>query len=213
MALLFRDIAGVSGHVNDRRPVIRMQELCFDGDWIRWVLSFQSGQPTQGYVSTGVFKTTLIGLSNGEAGLTLANSLLENRQLRYTIRPTGRQSRKLLRGVDQHAQPEEVYLQGSTLSRPAPPSTMVMGRPSDSITSRHHPRTSPARFDGARRADVNGWAGNCFGDRGHSHRDEGNTTRPRDLVRRVQPSHKWMSRKFPPEKATLKMVGGNPTES
>ncbi|KAL2782819.1 hypothetical protein BJX66DRAFT_345493 [Aspergillus keveii] len=71
----------------------------------------------------------------------------------------------------------------------------------------------PARFEGARRADVNGWAGNCFGDTGRSHRDKGNTTRPRNLVSRVQPSHKWMSRNFPPEKATLKMAGGNPTES
>jgi hypothetical protein len=74
--------------------VIRMQELCFDGDWIRWVLSFLSGLPTQGYVSTGMLKTTLIGLLDREAGLTLANILLEDRQLRYTIRPTGRQSRK-----------------------------------------------------------------------------------------------------------------------
>jgi ribonuclease HI len=47
MAALFMDVAGAFDHVNDRRLVMRMQELGFDGDLIRWVQSFLSGRLVQ----------------------------------------------------------------------------------------------------------------------------------------------------------------------
>ncbi|KAJ5453717.1 uncharacterized protein N7458_004673 [Penicillium daleae] len=47
MAALFMDVAGAFDHVNDRRLVIRMLELGFDGDLIRWVQSFLSDRLVQ----------------------------------------------------------------------------------------------------------------------------------------------------------------------
>ena len=47
MAALFMDVTGAFDHVNARRLVIRMQELGFDGDLIRWVQSFLSGRLVQ----------------------------------------------------------------------------------------------------------------------------------------------------------------------
>jgi hypothetical protein len=108
MAVLSRDIAGV----NDRRPVIRTQELCVDGDWIRWVPSFQSGQPTQGYVSTGMLKTTLIGFWIRKRGRLRPISSLKTVSCGTQFGLLDDSPARLillviLRGVDQHAQPEK----------------------------------------------------------------------------------------------------------